>query len=277
MSDAVKRILVKIGGAQLEADDARRELAESVAAARRDGLELVLVHGGGPQIRALSRRMGVQERYHDGLRVTDAETAELALMTLGGTVGRKLVAALEAAGATAVSLTGADGSTFSARPHRPGGHDLGFVGVPSVVRPALIEALLKWGAVPVVATVAPLDPTEAGDRSRFYNVNADHAVGPIARALGCEVILFLTDVEGVRDASGTKLAELTPAAAALLRASGVIHGGMIPKVDAGLDALAGHPDAVVKVAPAGPDALRRALADSVGTRFVADTMEVVHG
>lgn len=263
-----RRILLKIGGAQLESDGARAELARSIADARGDGLEPVIVHGGGPQIRALSKRLGIPDHYHHGLRITDAETAELALMALGGSVGRKLVQALEAAGVHAVSLTGADGGTFSARPHRPGGHDLGFVGVPSVVRPELVEALLAWGAVPVIATVAPLDPSEPGDGSRFYNVNADHAVAPLARALGCDTIVFLTDVDGVRGPDGTRLPELTPVGAAELRATGVVHGGMIPKVEAALDALAGHPDAAVKIAPAGPDGLRRALRADVGTRFL---------
>jgi acetylglutamate kinase len=262
------RILVKIGGAQLEEASKRRELAEAIADARRDGLEVVLVHGGGAQIRALSRRVGLQDRYHDGLRITDADTADLALMTLGGSVGRALASALEEAGVRAVSLTGADGGTFSAAPHRPDGHDLGYVGVPHVVRPDLMEALLGWGAVPVIATVAPLDPSCDGDRSRFYNINADHAVAPLARALGCGTVLFLTDVEGVRGTDGARIPVLTPRAAGELRTEGVLTGGMIPKVSAALDALAGYPDAVVKIAPAGPDAVRQALQDDVGTRFV---------
>lgn len=271
------RVLVKIGGAQLEADDARLELATAVAEARSEGIELVLVHGGGPQIRALSRRMGIETRYHDGLRITDAETAELALMTLGGTVGRKLVHALGQAGVQAVSLTGADGLTFTAKPHRPGGHDLGYVGVPAAVRPDLVEALIAWGAVPVLATVAPLDRDVAGDGSRFYNINADHAVAPLAKALGCDTILFVTDVEGVRDVSGVKLGEVTASDAASLRGKGTLHGGMIPKVEAALDAVAAHPAAVVKIVPGGPDALRSALRDDVGTRFVAEPVGVDHG
>ena len=261
------RILVKIGGAQLERAAERKELAEAIAAARADGLEVVLVHGGGAQIRALSRRMNIPDEYHEGLRITDAATADLALMTLGGSVGRTLVQALEESGVRAVSLTGADGGIFTARPHRVGGRALGYVGVPRTVRPGLIEALLTWGAVPVIATVAPLDPAEEGDRSHFYNINADHAVAPLARALGCGTVLFLTDVEGVRDGTGVTMEELTPAAAADLRAAGILQGGMIPKVDAALDALAGHPDAVVKIAPAGPDSVRRALNRAVGTRF----------
>lgn len=265
-----RRILVKVGGAQLEAAEARAELAASVVDARDNGVEVVLVHGGGPQIRAFSKRLGIEDRYHDGLRITDAETSELALMTLGGSVGRTLVLALSAAGVPAVSLTGADGGTFTARPHRPDGHDLGYVGVPAMVRPELVECLLSWGAVPVLATVAPLDPGEAGDASRFYNINADHAVAPLARALSCEAILFVTDVEGVRDASGRTRPTLSRIQAAALKRDGALQGGMIPKVEAALDAVAGHPGALVKIVPGGSDALTRALDDQVGTRFLPD-------
>lgn len=260
---------MKVGGAQLEADDARTELAGAVATAREAGIEVVLVHGGGPQIRGLSRRLGVDDRYHDGLRITDEETAEIALMTLGGSVGRKLVLALERVGVRAVGLTGADGNTLTARPHRPGGVDLGYVGVPERVRPGLVEALLAWGAVPVMASVAPLEHPGPNDRSRFYNVNADHIVAPLARALGCEAIIFVTDVDGVRDASGQRVARLTPADAASLREAGALTGGIIPKVQAALDAAAGHPGARVKIVPGGPDALRRALGADVGTRVVS--------
>ena len=262
------RILVKIGGAQLEEPAGRRELADAIAAAHADRLEVVVVHGGGAQIRQLSRRLNIPDEYHEGLRITDAATADVALMTLGGWVGRTLAEALEEAGVRAVSLTGADGGIFTAWPHRPGGRDLGYVGVPRTVRPGLIEALLTWGAVPVIATVAPLDPAAEGDRGHFYNINADHAVAPLARALGCGTVLFLTDVEGVRDGAGAKVEQLTPVAAADLRSAGILQGGMIPKVDAALEALAGHPDAVVKIAPAGPDSVRRALDPAVGTRFV---------
>ena len=260
---------MKVGGAQLEAESARAELAGSVAAAKSAGIEVVVVHGGGPQIRSLSRRLGVEDRYHDGLRITDHETSEIALMTLGGTVGRKLALALDRAGVRAVSLTGADGRVLTARIHRPGGRDLGYVGVPERVRPELLEGLLALGAVPVIACVAPLEDPEPADPGRFYNVNADHMVAPLALAMGCEAVLFVTDVEGVRDGTGTCLRTLTRGQAAGLEAEGVLQGGMIPKVHAALDTACELPSSWVKIVPGGPDALRRALDEEIGTRVLA--------
>jgi acetylornithine/N-succinyldiaminopimelate aminotransferase len=275
-----RRILLKVGGAHLADPGLRTALAQSVASARADGHVLILVHGGGPQIRALSARLGLEDRYHDGLRITDRETAEVALMTLGGLVGRTLVAALEAAGVRAVSLTGADGGTFTARPHHPGGADLGYVGVPESVRPDLIEQLIGWGAVPVVATVAPQSPSHGRTEDDvFLNINADHVVAPLARALQCDTVLFLTDVDGVRDGAGRRLDTLTPAGVAALRTGGVLQGGMAPKVGsalAALEAVSGLPGAMVKIAPAGPDAVRQALAPDVGTHFTADAPSPGH-
>ncbi len=264
------RVLVKVGGAQVETVGTRTELANAIAAATSAGIEVVIVHGGGPQIRSLSQRLGVEDRYHHGLRITDQDTSEIALMTLGGTVGRKLVLALETAGVRAVSLTGADGRVLTARIHRPEGHDLGYVGVPERVRPELLEALLALGAVPVMACVAPLEEPDPADPGRFYNVNADHMVAPLAHALGCEAILFVTDVAGVRDGTGACLPSLAPGQAAALMADGVLQGGMIPKVHAALDAARALPSSRVKIVPGGPDALRSALRQEVGTRVLAE-------
>jgi acetylglutamate kinase len=272
------KLLVKIGGAQLEHPQARREVAQAVATACRDGHEVVVVHGGGNQIRDVAGRLGLPERYHDGLRVTDAATAEVVLMVLGGLVNRLLVQALQEQGLRAVGLTGADGGLFSARPHRPDGADLGFVGAVAQVDPAIVTTLLASGAVPVVATVAPLAAAADGDRSQLYNVNADMAAGPLAAALGADALLFLTDVPAVLDGAGRPLAELTPADGARLRRDGVLRGGMLPKVDAALAAIAAAPAAIVKIAPAaGTDAVRGALRGDVGTRFTAGPAAPVCG
>ena len=264
------RILVKVGGAQLEQRDARQDLVRSVLAARAAGDEIVLVHGGGNQIRALGRRLSIEERYVDGLRVTDAATAEVVLMVLAGLVNKELVAAFEAEGARAVGLCGADGSTFSAvREVREA--DLGYVGSVARCDPALVRTLLAQGYVPILSTVAPLSADAAGARDRFYNVNADLAAGPLCHAFGASALVFLTDVPGVLDAQGLRLAELSPRACAELRESGVIRGGMIPKVEAALAALAANPGATVKIAPAsGTDSVRAALEPGVGTRFIAE-------
>jgi acetylglutamate kinase len=264
------RLCVKIGGAQLEQEAARSRLATAVANARAAGHELVLVHGGGNQIRALSARLGIPDRYHEGLRITDEPTAEVVLMVLGGAVNKTLVRSLGEAGVPAVGICGADGGTFSVRRHAPGGQDLGFVGAVRRVDRRLVDSLLAAAFVPVLATIAPLDTAEPGDRSALYNVNADHAAAPLARAFGCGAMLFLTDVPGVLDANGQLLPSLGVKSCEELRRAGVIRGGMIPKIDAALGALRDLPSGLVKIAPAdSEDAVLRALDDTVGTRFVA--------
>ncbi|MBL9076672.1 MAG: acetylglutamate kinase [Planctomycetes bacterium] len=263
------RLLVKIGGAQIEQPDARARLGAAIAAARRAGHEPIVVHGGGNQIRATSQAMGLTDRYHDGLRITDAATAEVVLMVLAGSVNRTLVAALQRAGVPAVGLSGADGGTFTAQPLQRPGVDLGFVGAIDRVEPRLVLSLLAQGYVPVLATVAPRDG--AAPDEPFFNLNADHAAGPLCRAFACDAALFLTDVPGVLDARGARLPALTPGDCDALVQSGVARGGMLPKLDAALRALRDHPRAIVKIAPGGTDdAVCAALRADVGTRFVTD-------
>ena len=262
------RVIVKIGGAQLAGRAERMQLARSVLGARSAGHEIVLVHGGGDQIRALTRRLGIEDRYHAGLRLTDAPTAEAVLFVLGGQVNRTLVRSLEAAGVPAVGLTGADGSTFSARRIASDGVDLGFVGEVAEVRPALVESLLAAGYVPVLATIAPRDPGDDGGGADepFYNINADMGAGPLACALAADALVFLTDVPGVRDETGATLARLTPEDCDELVARGAIRGGMLPKIQAARAALAECPQAHVAIAPAaGEGALVAALESRSGT------------
>ena len=271
----MSRILVKFGGAGLEDAASRAGLARALYAARDAGHQIILVHGGGDQIRALTGRLGIEDRYHDGLRVTDAATAEAVLMVLGGQVNRWLVHALEKAGVPAIGLTGADGGTFTARAHRPDGVDLGYVGTVDTVNPHLLNCLLEADHVPVIATVAPPTNGSGNDARHFYNINADHGAGPLAKAFAADALLFLTDVPGVLDADGSLIEQLTPNRCEELKATGVIHGGMIPKVDAALMALAALPQGKIVIAPTEGDAVvLRALEDSVGTLFcdeVADT------
>lgn len=265
------RILVKIGGAQLEQAAPRAALARSLARAKAAGHELVVVHGGGNQIREVVRKLGLEERYHEGLRVTDAATADVVTMVLAGLVNKELVLALNAEGLRAAGLSGADGGSFSVAKTKAS-VDLGYVG--SVVRAdrALVETLLEGAFTPVIATVAPLARDEAGASDHLYNVNADMAAGPLARTFECDALLFLTDVPGVLDGAKERLATLSPARAAALRTEGVITGGMIPKVEMALAALRELGNGLVKIAPAaGDDAVLQALHDSIGTRFVPDS------
>jgi acetylglutamate kinase len=266
------RLLVKVGGAQLEERSARAALCASVKRACEAGHEIVLVHGGGNQIRELVGKLGLEERYHQGLRVTDAATADVVLMVLAGLVNKELVFALETAGVRACGLSGADGSTFLARKNKEHAIDLGYVGVVARTDTRLVELLIDEGILPVIATAAPLLSGEEDARDHFYNINADLAAGPLARALDVDALLFLTDVPGVLDADRQRIATLTAAQCGALRASGVVHGGMIPKVEAALAASKANPEALVKIAPAaGEDAVLRALSTHVGTRFTQET------
>jgi len=260
------RILVKIGGAQLEESAPRQALCQAVARAYQAGHELIVVHGGGNQIRALGKALGIEDRYHEGLRITDARTAEVVLMVLGGLVNRTLVNSLQRALVPAVGISGADGASFSAKKLLKPGVDLGFVGTIDTVRPELVQTLLAARQVPVIATVAP--GADSPDGEPFFNLNADHAAGPLCRAFHCDALLFLTDVDGVFDAERRRLARLTPADCERLVRSGVAKGGMLPKLEAALQALRDNPRALVKIAPAGaPDAVLDALRDDAGTRF----------
>jgi acetylglutamate kinase len=264
------RIVVKVGGAQLEEAAPRRELARSVARARAAGHELVLVHGGGNQIRELVRKLGLPERYHAGLRITDAATADVVTMVLAGLVNKELVRALGREGLRATGLSGVDGGSFSARPTEAS-VDLGYVGTVVRVERELVETLLAARFLPVIATVAPLAGDANGPDEHLYNVNADMAAGPLARALEADALLFLTDVPGVLDAQKRRIAALDPARARALRAEGVLTGGMLPKVEVALAAAEELPRGLVKVAPAaGPDAVLAALDEAVGTRFVPE-------
>jgi acetylglutamate kinase len=264
------RILAKVGGAQLEVPAARAALCRSILAAKAAGHEIVLVHGGGNQIRALAGALGLAERYHAGLRVTDAKTADVVLMVLAGLVNKELVHALENAGVRAAGLSGADGRSFHARKAHAD-VDLGYVGEVGRIDPNLVETLLDAGFTPVIATAAPLARGEDAPDDHFYNINADLAAGPLARALDCDALLFLTDVVGVLDHNRELIASLSPETCAKLVGGGVISGGMIPKVDAAVAAFRAHRDALVKIAPAGAEnCVLAALDASVGTRIGED-------
>ncbi len=260
------RIVIKVGGAALEEAGPRLRFAECIRTAKRAGHEVIVVHGGGNQIARLCERLQLAETRIEGLRVTDEPTAEAVLMTLGGSVNRKLVAALQHAGLTAVGLTGADGNLFDAEPLEiPSGAALGFVGRVAQVDASLPQALLQGGHVPVIATVAP---RRGKPEEPFYNINADHAVAPLARALEADAVLFLTDVPAVRDGQGEPLEELDADRVAELKREGTLAGGMLPKTEAALAAAHALPEGLVKIAAAhAPDCVRLALHDGVGTRF----------
>jgi acetylglutamate kinase len=226
-------VVIKLGGAALPH---REAVLEDLRAARAAGFRPVLVHGGGPVISAWLERIGKEPVFVGGLRQTDAETLDVAVMALAGKINTDLVAVLQHGGTPAVGLSGVDGGFIRAR--RQTDPDLGFVGEVEAVDPRPLEALARAGYVPVIAPIA-LGPEGP------LNVNADTVAGDVARALGAASLIFLTDVPGVKDRAGKVLPALDRGQALALQREGVISGGMIPKVDACLRVLDRVPRATI--------------------------------
>ncbi|MHC4262105.1 MAG: acetylglutamate kinase [Planctomycetota bacterium] len=271
------KMLVKIGGSVLEEPDSRDRFARSLARAIEAGHSVVLVHGGGNQLGELCARLGLEEQRWRGLRITDRTTAELAVCVLGGSVNRRCVRALELAGVRAIGMSGADGGLFAAEPMRSEEVDLGFVGQVSTVDASSIEHLLAGGITPVVCTVGPREGSDDGCEP-FYNVNADHAAGALARALEADVLLLMTDVPALLDGQGQRVRCATLDRIAELEREGVIAGGMIPKVEGALQALSHPSKTLVKIAPGGgEDAVLEALSSDVGTVILPDGQVVGRG
>jgi acetylglutamate kinase len=226
-----KVVVVKYGGNALSGSpgDEERALAsfaEDVVLMRAVGIRSVVVHGGGPQIGHLLRRLGKESEFRDGLRVTDAETLDVARMVLVGRVNPDIVSAINVHGPLAVGLSGEDARLITATPRAA---DLGFVGDVVDVDPTLIERLLAEDLIPVVATIA----TDTAGQS--YNINADTVAGAVAVALNAEKLVFLTDVEGLRadpDEPGSLLHQVAAADLHAMVAEGTVSGGMIPKGEA---------------------------------------------
>ena len=275
------RALVKIGGAALVSAAERASVAGALTEAREAGHELVVVHGGGPCLDGWCSRLGLDVQRVEGLRVTGPETAEVALAVLGGAVNRHLVAALCAAGAPAVGLSGADGGLIGARPHPRS--ELVRVGEVERVDPSLIETLLAAGFLPVVASLAPLAPSHAPkgqgrgngqpaaapDHPPFHNINADSLVAPLAQAIAAEAVLLLTDVPAVLDRRGRPLASIDHDTARRLTREGALRGGMLPKIAAALACASRLPLARVRIASAaGPGSILAALTQGGGTEVL---------
>ena len=228
-----KTLVIKYGGHAMTDEDLRASFARDVVLLKTIGVRPVVVHGGGPQIEALLRRLGKESSFVDGRRVTDDATMEVVEMVLGGRLNREIVELVNRAGGRGIGLTGNDGSMLQVRRRLVDGRDLGRVGEVIAVDADPIRAVSDAGYVPVVAPLG----VDAGGLT--YNVNADEAAGSIARALAAEKLILLTDVEGVKDPGGRLISRLTRDEVRKLIGEGTIQGGMIPKVECCLDALAG--------------------------------------
>lgn len=225
------KIIVKIGGAALEDKATLRKCAQGIVDLAGDGHRIAVVHGGGSALTRTMKLFGKQSEFVDGLRVTDAETRDIALMVLAGIVNKNLVAAIVAAGMPAVGLCGGDGAAFRARKKPTRGCDLGFVGEICSADPRWIEAIWSQGGIPVLASLA------LGTDGEYYNINADQMAAASAAACHADSLIFLTDVPGVKNAAGAVIPWLTTKEVGTLVADSVIAGGMLPKLEACSQAL----------------------------------------
>ena len=234
-------VVVKYGGHAMGDDDLAHKFGRDIALLKQVGVNPVIVHGGGPQINAMLKRLEIKSSFIDGLRVTDQQMVEVVEMVLAGTVNKHVAGLINKAGALAVGICGKDGGLIRARKLRrvvrdEGSHieralDLGFVGEPELVDVRVIHALTGAGLIPVIA------PVGVDADGQTYNINADTVAGAVAGALGARRLLMLTDVPGVLDREGKLIPAMTLADVEAGVADGMISGGMIPKVENCVEAV----------------------------------------
>ena len=234
-------VVVKYGGHAMGDKTLAAQFGRDIALLKQVGVNPVVVHGGGPQINSMLDRLEIRSNFVDGLRVTDASMVEVVEMVLAGTVNKHIAGLINIAGALAVGICGKDGGLIRARKltrtvRDPDSHieralDLGFVGEPESVDVRVIHALTGAGLIPVIAPVA------MGEDGQTYNINADTVAGAVAGALGAQRLLMLTDVAGVLDADRQLIPDMTVAEVEAGIASGMISGGMIPKVENCVEAV----------------------------------------
>ena len=234
-------VVIKFGGHAMGERAFIEAFSSDIVLLRQVGAKPVVVHGGGPQIGSMLERLKMESNFIDGLRVTDQQTISIVEMVLAGAINKSLVASIASSGGMAVGISGKDGNLIKAKKlaHKTRDSDsaienlvdLGYVGIPQKVDTQVLDALIESGMIPVVA------PLGLGVDGKTYNINADTAAGSIASALGASRLIMLTDVEGVLDASGKLIPRLSIGQARQLISSGVINGGMIPKVETCIEAV----------------------------------------
>jgi acetylglutamate kinase len=254
------KIVIKLGGTLLEDKAARDDVAKQLARVALSH-SLAVVHGGGKQVTRYLEDRGVESRFVGGLRVSDDRVIEAVTNVIAGGVNKHLVAALIAQGAAAVGISGVDGRLTTAAPLRP---DLGYVGEPKKTNGALFDLLIGGKFIPVVACIA------GDERGAIYNVNADQMAVSCALGWGADALIFLTDVDGVKDATGSVMHHLTAEEAKKLIESGVAHGGMQAKLEAAKTAMEAGLRAVIIASGRHPDICERLLAgEAIGTTVSA--------
>ena len=233
-------IVVKYGGHAME-DGVNQNFAQDIVLMKQTGIEPVVVHGGGPQIGQMLKKLQIPSQFIDGLRVTDAAAIEVVEMVLAGSINKQIVSTINAAGGRAVGLSGKDGNLVVARKlerlkqdPKTGASsvvDYGFVGEPETINPEVLHTILRSDLIPVIA------PIGVGRKGETYNINADTVAGAVAGAMHAARLMLLTDVEGVLDRDKKLIPKLTLAEARALIAEGTISGGMIPKIETAIEAV----------------------------------------
>ncbi|MEO9573359.1 MAG: acetylglutamate kinase [Tateyamaria sp.] len=238
-------VVIKLGGHAMGSDEAMESFASDVVLMRQVGVNPVVVHGGGPMINDMLTRLDIQSEFVNGKRVTDDATMNVVEMVLSGVVNKRIVQAINRAGGRAVGLSGKDANLMICDQTDP---QLGLVGTPAQMDPSILNNLFEKAMIPVIA------PLGAGRNGETFNINGDTAAGAIAGALKADRLLLLTDVSGVKNADGEVVTDLTADQIRTLTQEGVIAGGMIPKTETALDAIASGVRAVVILDGRAPNA-----------------------
>lgn len=238
-------VVIKLGGHAMGSDEAMDDFARDVVLMQQVGLNPVIVHGGGPMINAMLKKLDIRSDFVNGKRVTDAATVEVVEMVLSGVVNKRIVQAINRQGGTAVGLSGKDANLIICDQTDAA---LGYVGTPAEMNPQILHDLFAHDTIPVIA------PLGAGRNGETFNINGDTAAGAIASSLKADRLLLLTDVSGVKDASGEVVTELRAEQIRTLTQEGVIAGGMIPKTETALNAIEGGVRAVVILDGRAPNA-----------------------
>jgi acetylglutamate kinase len=227
-----KTFVVKYGGNAMKDDDMIASFARDIVLMKRVGMHPVVVHGGGPQIGSHLEKLGKESKFIEGMRVTDDETMDVVEMMLGGLVNKAIVSAIQQQGGQAVGLTGKDGGLIRARRLTIKGQDIGQVGEVEAIDPRVVKHLEAGGFIPVIA------PVGVGSQGEAFNINADLVAGKMASVLQAEKLMLLTNAPGLMDKAGKVLTGLTVPQVEGLIADGTIYGGMLPKIQCALDAVA---------------------------------------
>jgi acetylglutamate kinase len=238
-------VVIKLGGHAMGSDEAMETFARDVVLMSQVGVNPVIVHGGGPMINEMLEKLAIKSDFVNGKRVTDAATMEVVEMVLSGRVNKRIVQAINGQGGRAVGLSGKDAGMITCTPSSP---DLGLVGEPDEINPAILHTMFEANIIPVIA------PLGAGRNGETFNINGDTAAGAVAAALKADRLLLLTDIDGVRDAEGRVVTELSADQIRQMTRDGVIAGGMIPKTETALAAIEGGVRAVVILDGRAPNA-----------------------